>query len=31
MVGTFLLLQFTKIKAPVVILIGVVLGLALAP
>ncbi|TSJ39440.1 chromate efflux transporter [Mucilaginibacter corticis] len=31
MVGTFLLLQFTKIKAPVVILIGVVLGLVLAP
>jgi len=31
MVATFLLLQFTKIKAPVVILIGVVLGLVLAP
>jgi chromate transporter len=31
MIATFLLLQFTKIKTPVVIVIGVVLGLVLAP
>jgi hypothetical protein len=26
-IGTFLLLQFTKVKTPIVIVIGVVLGL----